>query len=58
MASKSSEEFVAKTRLRGEIEYYDAIWKEWPKARGGYAVKFLTGPHKNEKYEAIQVAKR
>lgn len=58
MPSRNSEEFVAQTRIRGEIDYYDAIWKEWPKARGGYVVKFITGPHKNEKYEAINVTKR
>lgn len=58
MTSSRAERFVAQTRKRGEIEYYDAMWVEWPEARGGYAVKFLTGPHKGEKYEAIFVARR
>lgn len=57
MPSKKENLVVARTRLRGEIDYYDAIWKEWPKARGGFVVKFITGPHKDEKYEAINVAK-
>lgn len=57
MPSKDDNLTVARTRLRGEIDYYDAIWKEWPKARGGYVVKFLAGPHKDEKYEAVKVAK-
>lgn len=58
MTSKKDNVFVAQTRLRGEIDYYDAMWKEWPKARGGFVVKFLKGPHKDERYEAIKVSKR
>lgn len=51
------EMFVARTRVRGEPDYYDAMWKKWPAARGKYVVKFLDGPHKDEKYEAFSVAK-
>lgn len=50
--------FVAKTRKRGETDFYDAIWVEFQKARGGYAVKFLKGPHKDEVYEAVLVDKQ
>lgn len=49
------ERFVAKTRKRGEIDFYDAIWVEHKKARGGYAVKFLKGPHKDKTFESIYV---
>ena len=52
------ERFVATTRKRGEIDYYNAIWVKYPKARGGYAVKFIEGPHKGETYESIFVSKR
>lgn len=52
------ERFVAETRKRGEIRYYPAEWLEWPQARGKFVVKFLAGPHKDEKYEAINVSKR
>lgn len=57
MPSSRVERFVARTRKRGEVDYYAAEWMEWPQARGKYVVKFLAGPHKGEKYEAINVAK-
>lgn len=53
----NEEKFVARTRKRGEIDYYDAIWVPSERCRGKFAVKFITGPHKGEKYEAIDVAK-
>lgn len=53
----TNEKFVARTRKRGEIDYYYAIWVPCEKARGKYAVKFISGPHKGEKYEAIKVVK-
>lgn len=52
------EKVVAQTRLRGELEFYDAVWVECEKCRGGFAVKFIKGPHKGEKFESAFVAKR
>lgn len=47
--------FVARTRKRGEIDYYNAMWYE-SRERGKYSVQFLEGPHKGEKFNAVDVA--
>lgn len=47
--------FVARTRKRGEIDYYNAMWYE-SRERGKYTVQFLEGPHKGEKFNAVDVA--
>lgn len=49
--------FIARTRKRGEIDYYPARWTEDPKQGGLYKVEFLSGKHKGECYDAIEVAK-
>lgn len=49
-----TEKFVARTRKRGEIDYYPAKWMR--KKDGSYDVEFLNGPHKGETYQAIDVA--
>lgn len=49
--------FTASTRKRGEIDWHPARWKPDSRRRGGYEVIFLAGPHKGEKYSAIECAK-
>lgn len=49
--------FIARTRARGEIDYYNAIWREKRNMRGGYEVEFINGPHRGKKYVALDVAK-
>lgn len=48
--------FVARTRKRGEIDYYNASWYE-TKVPGKYEVEFLEGPYKGEKYQAVDVVR-
>lgn len=48
--------FVARTRKRNEIDFYNASWYE-TKTPGLYEVEFLEGPYKGEKYQAVDVAK-
>lgn len=52
----SRNKFVTRTRKRGEIDYYNAMWYE-SKTPGLYEVEFLDGPHKGERYRAVDVAK-
>lgn len=52
-----ADSFLARTRVRGEIDYHTAIWREKRNMRGGYEVEFINGPHRGEKYVAIDVAK-
>lgn len=48
------DKFIARTRKRGEISYYDARWQK--NKKGLFEVTFLNGPHKGETYKAIQTA--
>lgn len=48
--------FVARSRLRGKVDYYRARWTRDLNERGGYIVEFLEGPNKGKKYAAINVA--
>lgn len=44
--------FQARTRLRGEIDYYKATWTKDNNLRSGYRVHFDEGPHKGERHGA------
>lgn len=49
-----TDKFTARTRVRGEIDYHYASWDK--SKSGSYVVEFLSGPHKGEKYTAVDVA--
>lgn len=48
--------FQARTRLRGEIDYHQAIWLDNYYEHGAYGVRFTDGPHKGEIFPARNCA--
>lgn len=49
--------FIARTRRRGEIDYYAAAWELDQHDDTHYHVTFVDGPHKGETYPEEEVAK-
>lgn len=47
--------FIARTRLRGTIDYYPARWTRHERLPC-YKVRFLAGPHSGEEFNQREVA--